>query len=160
MQIAVVEFARNICGLDTAHSVEMDPATPDPVIHLMHEQERVRDLGGTMRLGEYPCELDVNSLSFAAYGGSSLIRERHRHRYEFNNDYREMMRSRGMRMAGICPGRDLVEIIELEDHPWFVGVQFHPELKSRPVRPHPLFVGFIRAARDRAEDSDKKGGTV
>jgi len=160
MQIAVVEFARNICGLDTAHSVEMDSATPDPVIHLMHEQERVRDLGGTMRLGEYPCELDVNSLSFAAYGGSSLIRERHRHRYEFNNDYREMMRSRGMRMAGICPGRDLVEIIELEAHPWFVGVQFHPELKSRPVRPHPLFVGFIRAARDRAEDPDKKGGTV
>ncbi len=160
MQIGVVEFARNVCGLEYAHSVEMDPATPDPVIHLMPEQEGVRDLGGTMRLGEYPCELDVNSLSFAAYGGSPLIRERHRHRYEFNNDYREIMRTRGMRMAGICPGRDLVEIIELEDHPWFVGVQFHPELKSRPVRPHPLFVGFIGAARVRAGENDLKGGTI
>ncbi|MDO9508494.1 MAG: CTP synthase [Thermovirgaceae bacterium] len=158
MQIAVVEFARNVCGIASAHSVEMDPDTPDPVIHLMEEQHRVKNLGGTMRLGEYPCELDESSRSFEAYG-TSLIRERHRHRYEFNNDYRELMASAGMRMAGVCPGRDLVEIIELEGHPWFVGVQFHPELKSRPVRPHPLFTGFIKAARERAEDSDSREGS-
>ena len=153
MQIAVVEFARNVCSIASAHSVEMDPDTPDPVIHLMEEQQRVKDLGGTMRLGEYPCELLNGSLSMEAYG-TSMIHERHRHRYEFNNDYREKMSSAGMRMAGICPGRDLVEIIELEGHPWFVGVQFHPELKSRPVRPHPLFSGFIKAAKKRADDSD------
>lgn len=157
MQIAVVEFARNVCGISAAHSVEIDPETPDPVIHLMPEQEGLKDLGGTMRLGEYPCELDPSSLSFEAYGGESLVKERHRHRYEFNNDYRELMSSKGMRMAGVCPGRDLVEIIELVDHPWFVGVQFHPELKSRPVRPHPLFVGFIGAARERAQEKEKDG---
>lgn len=157
MQIAVVEFARSVCGISAAHSVEIDPETPDPVIHLMPEQEGLKDLGGTMRLGEYPCELDPSSLSFEAYGGESLVKERHRHRYEFNNDYRELMSSKGMRMAGVCPGRDLVEIIELVDHPWFVGVQFHPELKSRPVRPHPLFVGFIGAARKRAQEKEKEG---
>ncbi|MDD5515579.1 MAG: CTP synthase [Synergistales bacterium] len=157
MQIAVVEFARSVCGISAAHSVEIDPETPDPVIHLMPEQEGLKDLGGTMRLGEYPCELDPSSLSFEAYGGESLVKERHRHRYEFNNDYRELMSSKGMRMAGVCPGRDLVEIIELVDHPWFVGVQFHPELKSRPVRPHPLFVGFIGAARERAQEKEKDG---
>ena len=157
MQIAVVEFARNVCGISAAHSVEMDPKTPDPIIHLMPEQEGLKDLGGTMRLGEYPCELDPSSLSFEAYGGERLVKERHRHRYEFNNDYRELMSSKGMRMAGVCPGRDLVEIIELVDHPWFVGVQFHPELKSRPVRPHPLFVGFIGAARKRAQEKEKEG---
>jgi len=157
MQIAVVEFARNVCGISAAHSVEMDPKTPDPIIHLMPEQEGLKDLGGTMRLGEYPCELDPSSLSFEAYGGERLVKERHRHRYEFNNDYRELMSSKGMRMAGLCPGRDLVEIIEIEDHPWFVGVQFHPELKSRPVRPHPLFVGFIGAARKRAQEKEKEG---
>lgn len=157
MQIAVVEFARNVCGISAAHSVEIDPETPDPVIHLMPEQEGLKDLGGTMRLGEYPCELDPSSLSFEAYGGESLVKERHRHRYEFNNDYRELMSSKGMRMAGVCPGRNLVEIIELVDHPWFVGVQFHPELKSRPVRPHPLFVGFIGAARKRAQEKEKDG---
>ncbi|MDI9392482.1 MAG: CTP synthase [Synergistota bacterium] len=157
MQIAVVEFARNVCGISAAHSVEIDPETPDPVIHLMPEQEGLKDLGGTMRLGEYPCELDPSSLSFEAYGGESLVKERHRHRYEFNNDYRELMSSKGMRMAGVCPGRNLVEIIELVDHPWFVGVQFHPELKSRPVRPHPLFVGFIGAARKRAQEKEKEG---
>ena len=157
MQIAVVEFARSVCGISAAHSVEIDPETPDPVIHLMPEQEGLKDLGGTMRLGEYPCELDPSSLSFEAYGGENLVKERHRHRYEFNNDYRELMSSKGMRMAGVCPGRDLVEIIELVDHPWFVGVQFHPELKSRPVRPHPLFVGFIGAARERAQEKEKDG---
>ncbi|GAB6279955.1 MAG: CTP synthase [Thermovirga sp.] len=157
MQIAVVEFARNVCGIVSAHSVEMDPGTPDPVIHLMEEQHNVKNLGGTMRLGEYPCELDPASRSFEAYG-ADLIHERHRHRYEFNNDYREILASAGMRMAGTCPGRDLVEIIEIEGHPWFVGVQFHPELKSRPVRPHPLFTGFIKAARKRADDSDAKEG--
>ena len=157
MQIAVVEFARSVCGISAAHSVEIDPETPDPVIHLMPEQEGLKDLGGTMRLGEYPCELDPSSLSFEAYGGESLVKERHRHRYEFNNDYRELMSSKGMRMAGVCPGRDLVEIIELVDHPWFVGVQFHPELKSRPVRPHPLFVGFIGASRKRAQEKEKEG---
>jgi len=158
MQIAVVEFARNVCGITAAHSVEMDPGTPDPVIDLMEEQHNIKNLGGTMRLGEYPCELDPDSRSFEAYG-TDLIRERHRHRYEFNNNYRDIMASAGMRMAGVCPGRDLVEIIEIKGHPWFVGVQFHPELKSRPVRPHPLFTGFIKAARKRADDSDEKEGS-
>jgi len=154
MQIAVVEFARNVCGISAAHSVEMDPHTPDPIIHLMEEQHKVTCMGGTMRLGEYPCELDLSSRAFSAYG-EKQVGERHRHRYEFNNDYREILSTAGMKMAGICPGRDLVEIIELEGHPWFVGVQFHPELKSRPVRPHPLFVGFIEAARKRADSSDR-----
>jgi CTP synthase len=145
MQIAAIEFARNVCDIAGANSVEFDPGTPNPVIHLMDEQKNVVDLGGTMRLGLYPCELEEGTKVREAYG-EKLIYERHRHRYEFNNEYRERFESCGMQIAGICPGRDLVEIIELKDHPWYVGVQFHPEFKSRPVRPHPLFRGFVEAA--------------
>ncbi len=145
MQVAVVEFTRNVCGIAAAHSSEIDPATPNPVIHLMEEQRDVDCLGGTMRLGAYPCELVHGTLAHKAYG-KGQIQERHRHRYEFNNDYRDRLAEHGMRMAGLCPGRNLVEIVELENHPWFVGVQFHPEFLSRPVRPHPLFREFVAAS--------------
>lgn len=145
MQIAVVEFARNVCGIAAANSLEFDPGTPNPVIHLMDEQKKVTDKGGTMRLGLYPCELMEGTRVREAYG-THLIQERHRHRYEFNNDYRKRLGDAGLKTAGICPGRDLVEIVELEDHPWFVGVQFHPEFRSRPVRPHPLFTAFLASA--------------
>lgn len=156
MQIAVVEFARNVCGIPSAHSAEMDPNTLDPVITSGPREPGSKNTGGDMRLGLYPCELKPSSLSYDAYGGERVVEERHRHRYEFNNGYRKQLTSRGMRIAGICPERDLVEIIELEKHPWFVGVQFHPELKSRPIRPHPLFVGFIGAARKRAEENERE----
>ena len=149
MHVAVVEFARNVCGIAAAHSSEIDPGTPNPVIHLMEEQRRVSDLGGTMRLGGYACDLREGSISRRAYG-EPQIRERHRHRYEFNNDYRERFEKAGLRTAGVCAGRDLVEIVELESHPWFVGVQFHPEFTSRPVRPQPLFRDFVRAVAERA----------
>ncbi len=149
MHVAVVEFARNVCGIAAAHSSEIDPGTPNPVIHLMEEQRRVSDLGGTMRLGGYACELLEGSIARQAYG-EPQIRERHRHRYEFNNDYRERFEKAGLRPSGFCVGRDLVEIVELEDHPWFVGVQFHPEFTSRPVRPQPLFRDFVRAAVERS----------
>ncbi|MBL3593239.1 MAG: CTP synthase [Synergistaceae bacterium] len=148
MQVAVVEFARNVCSIVGAHSAEIDPGTPNPVIHLMEEQKGVADLGGTMRLGAYPCELVEGSLASAAYG-KKLIHERHRHRFEFNNDYRDRFEAMGLRVAGVCPGRNLVEIVELVDHPWFVGVQFHPEFKSRPVKPQPLFREFVAAALKR-----------
>jgi CTP synthase len=154
MQIAVVEFARNVCGIAAANSVEMDPGTPNPVIHLMDEQKNITDKGGTMRLGLYPCELMEGTRVREAYG-TEMVKERHRHRYEFNNDYRKRLQDAGMKMAGICPGRDLVEIVELEDHPWFVGVQFHPEFRSRPVRPHPLFRQFVAAAL-QIEPRDKE----
>ncbi len=149
MHVAVVEFARNVCGIAAAHSSEIDPGTPNPVIHLMEEQRRVSDLGGTMRLGGYACDLVEGSIARPAYGEAE-IRERHRHRYEFNNDYRERFEKAGLRPSGFCVGRDLVEIVELEDHPWFVGVQFHPEFTSRPVRPQPLFRDFVRAAVERS----------
>ncbi len=149
MHVAVVEFARNVCGIAAAHSSEIDPGTPNPVIHLMEEQRRVSDLGGTMRLGGYPCDLVEGSIARRAYGEAE-IRERHRHRYEFNNDYRERFEKAGLRPSGFCVGRDLVEIVELEDHPWFVGVQFHPEFTSRPARPQPLFRDFVRAAVERS----------
>ena len=149
MHVAVVEFARNVCGIAAAHSSEIDPGTPNPVIHLMEEQRRVSDLGGTMRLGGYACDLVEGSIARRAYGEAE-IRERHRHRYEFNNDYRERFEKAGLRPSGFCVGRDLVEIVELEDHPWFVGVQFHPEFTSRPVRPQPLFRDFVRAAVERS----------
>ena len=145
MQVAVVEFARNVCGIVGANSTEIDPATPNPVIHLMEEQKCVDELGGTMRLGSYPCELLEGSLARRAYG-RELVHERHRHRFEFNNDYRERLEAMGLRVAGVCSGRNLVEIVELADHPWFVGVQFHPEFTSRPVKSQPLFQSFIAAA--------------
>ena len=150
MQLAIVEFARHVVGLPEAHSIELMPDTPDPVIHLMADQKGVLDIGGTLRLGSYPCRLDPDSRAFELYG-EPLIHERHRHRYEFNNDFRAEMQVGGMRLAGLSPDGRLVEIIELPDHPWFVGAQFHPEFKSRPDRPHPLFYGFIKASVEKME---------
>lgn len=145
MQCAVIEFARNVLHLDKANSLEFDSDTPYPVITLMEEQKCVEDMGGTMRLGSYPCVLNPNSLAIKIYG-TETIHERHRHRYEFNNDFREEFEKNGMLIAGLSPDGCLVEIIELKDHPWFVATQFHPEFKSKPLQPHPLFVGFVSAA--------------
>ncbi|MBD5162882.1 MAG: CTP synthase [Oscillibacter sp.] len=147
MQMAVVEFARNAAGLAGAHSSELDPSTKYPVIDLMPDQADVTDKGGTMRLGSYPCVLAAGSRALAAYGREE-INERHRHRYEFSNDFRQALTEAGLALTGQSPDGRLVEIVELPDHPWFVGVQFHPELKSRPNRAHPLFREFIRAAKE------------
>ena len=156
MQMMVVEFARNVCKLPDAHSKEMNPATPHPVIHLMEEQENLSDLGGTMRLGAYPCDLVEGTKAAEAYG-QLKISERHRHRYEFNNAYRKRLENAGLKISGVCTERDLVEIIELPDKNWYIGEQFHGELKSRPIRPHPLFDGFINASvnymRNRAKEA-------
>lgn len=148
MQMAVVEFARHVCGLEDAHSSELNPRTQHPVIDLMPDQIGVTDKGGTMRLGSYPCCLAPGTLAEKIYGESE-IHERHRHRYEFNNAYREIMQAHGMVLSGLSPDGRLVEMIELQDHPWFVAGQFHPELKSRPNRAHPLFREFIRAAAEQ-----------
>lgn len=150
MQIAVIEYARNVLGLEKAHSTELDPNTPYGVINLMPEQADIDEMGGTMRLGLYPCKIAENTKAYEAYQ-DELIFERHRHRYEFNNEYREKMIEKGMILSGISPDERLVEIIELKDHPWFVGCQFHPEFKSRPNRPHPLFKNFIKAALEYKE---------
>ncbi len=152
MQCAAIEFSRNVLHLKGAHSTEMDPQTPYPVIDLMETQKNITDKGGTMRLGAYNCTLDQHSKSYAAYGVKN-IRERHRHRYEFNNAFRKDFEKNGMRLAGINPDEDLVEIIELEKHPWFVGVQFHPEYRSTVKRPHPLFVDFVKAALENKKGS-------
>jgi CTP synthase len=146
MQCAVVEFAQNVLGLVNANSTEFDPSTPDPVIDLMEEQKHVVEKGGTMRLGAYACELKKGSLAYEAYGKTKLIHERHRHRYEFNNTYQKQFTSQGMIASGINPDNQLVEIMEIKDHPWFLGTQFHPELRSTVQEPHPLFVQFIKAA--------------
>ncbi len=148
MQWAVVEFARHVCGLDGANTTEVDPHTPHPVISLLAEQRGVVAKGGTMRLGQYPCRLSPGSLAAEAYG-SLEVGERHRHRYEVNNAYRPILEKHGMRVTGIYPDQDLVEIIELPHHPWFLGTQFHGEYESRPNRVHPLYGAFIRAALDR-----------
>ncbi len=148
MQLMAVEFARNVVGFENANSTEFDETTEYPVISIMEGQKRVQDKGATMRLGSYPCDLpDESSVSYASYGCSS-INERHRHRYEFNNGYTEIMKNKGIRIAGVNSSLGLVEIIEVVDHPWMVGVQFHPEFKSRINRPHPLFLTFIKAAKD------------
>ena len=145
MQCAIIEFARNVCGLANANSSEFDPDTPHPVVHLMSEQENINYKGGTMRLGVYDCTLAPDSIVGRAYGQGE-IKERHRHRYEINNLYRPILEKNGMKLSGLSPDKSLVEIIEIPGHPWFVGCQFHPEYKSRPNRPHPLFVGLIKAA--------------
>ena len=147
MQIAVIEFARNVLGFADAHTSEIDPATTHPVIDLMPDQRDVELRGGTMRLGQYPCVLDIRSHAYEVYGEERIF-ERHRHRYEFNNDYRDQMESHGMLLAGISPDKHIVEMVELPDHPWFVACQFHPEFKSRPNRPHPLFAGLVKAAKE------------
>jgi len=143
--MAVVEFARNVAGLNNAHSSEFNEGTEYPVIDLMPEQKDIDEKGGTMRLGLYPCKIKEGSLAGRIYG-ESLIYERHRHRYEFNNEYRELLCDKGLVISGVSPSERLVEMIELPDHPWFIGVQFHPEFKSRPNRAHPLFKDFIRAS--------------
>ncbi|GAB2542109.1 CTP synthase [Gracilibacillus alcaliphilus] len=146
MQLATVEFARNVVGLEGANSFEIDPNTPYPIIDLLPEQKDVSDLGGTLRLGIYPCRLQDGTKTKEAYGNEDVIYERHRHRFEFNNEYREQMEAHGFVFSGTSPDHKLVETIELEDHPWFVASQFHPEFKSRPTRPQQLFNGFIGAA--------------
>ncbi len=145
MQCAVIEFARNVCGMKEANSYEFNQATEYPVIHLMPDQEKITDMGGTLRLGAYPCILEKSSLAHKAYGEIN-ISERHRHRYEFYNKFREQLTQAGLKLSGLSPDGRLVEIVELLDHPWFVAVQFHPELKSRPTRAHPLFRGLVKAA--------------
>ncbi len=148
MQLAVVEFARHVAGIARANSAEFDPSAP-AVIDLMPEQRGLRDKGATMRLGAYPCTLAPGSLAAEAYGATE-ISERHRHRYEVNNEYREQLEAKGLVLSGTSPDRSLVEMVELRNHPYFLGCQFHPELKSRPMTPHPLFVRFVRAAVERA----------
>jgi CTP synthase len=157
MHCATIEFARNVCGLQDAHSYEFYRDLKHPVIHLMADQENITELGGTMRLGAYPAIIDKDSFTYQAYGVEE-ISERHRHRYEFNNEYREMLTSAGLKLVGMSPDNKLVEIIEVPDHPWFVAVQFHPELKSRPTKAHPLFRDFVAAAvkynKNRVETSE------
>ncbi len=156
MQIAVIEFARNVAGLKDAHSSEFNEFTPDPVIYLMLEwfdertgatqrRDESSDKGATMRLGAYPCRITKDTLAYRAYGQEN-ISERHRHRYEFNNDFKTLLAEKGLIVSGSSPSGDLVEIVEIKDHPWFLGCQFHPEFKSRPMTPQPLFRDFIKAA--------------
>ena len=145
MQLAAVEFARNVCGLTGAHSSELDPNTPYPIINLLADQENVVEMGGTLRLGSYPCTLAEGSVAHKEYGEINIT-ERHRHRYEFNNFYRDRLSDKGMVLSGVSPDGKLVEIVEIPEHPWFVAGQFHPEFKSRPEKAHPLFAGFIKAS--------------
>ena len=148
MQMAVIEFARHVLGRADANSAEFSETTSYPVIALMPDQVNITDKGGTMRLGKYPCVLIDGTRSSELYGVPEIT-ERHRHRFEFNNECRVEMEAKGLKLAGLSPSGNLVEIVELPDHPWFVGVQFHPEFKSRPNRPHPLFFGFVRAAVEK-----------
>lgn len=150
MQLSIVEYARNVVGYNDAHSVELAPDTTHPVIDLMPDQNGVEDIGGTLRLGAYPCVLAEDSLAYKLYG-TQTIHERHRHRYEVNNDYRKVLIEHGMSLSGLSPDGRIVEMIELKDHPFFIGTQAHPELKSRPNRPHPLFRGFVEAALAKRE---------
>ncbi len=145
MQTMVIEFARNVCGLPQANSTEFDPATPDRVIYKLRELKGVDELGGTMRLGAYPCLLAENSFARQAYG-TREISERHRHRYEFNREYEAVLKQHGLRLTGETPDGVYVEICELPGHPWYLGCQFHPEFKSKPLEPHPLFRAFVGAA--------------
>ena len=145
MQLTIVEFARNVIGLKDAHSHEFSTSTTNPVIHIMPDKEGITNLGGTLRLGSYPCILDENSKALQLYG-SKTIEERHRHRYEVNNQYRDVLQEYGMLLSGFSPDGRIVEMIEIPDHPWFIGTQAHPEFKSRPNKPHPLFKGFMAAA--------------
>jgi CTP synthase len=155
MQTMVIEYARNVCGLAQADSTEFDPATPHRVIFKLRELKGIDELGGTMRLGAWPCMLKEGSFAERAYG-TREISERHRHRYEFNREYEEVLTAAGLRITGETPDQTYVEICEIPDHPWFLGCQFHPEFKSKPLEPHPLFRAFIGAAyehrRRRVQD--------
>jgi len=145
MQCAVIDFARNVCKLEKANSTEFNNKTKYPVISLLDEQKKVKSVGGTMRLGAYSCQLKKGTLSYKAYNKKNIY-ERHRHRYEFNNKYLKLMQSKGLRITGLHKAKNLIEIIELKNHPWFVASQFHPEFKSKPDKAHPLFVNFVKAA--------------
>ena len=149
MQLSIVEFARDVVGYSDAHSAELDPSTVHPVIHVMPDQNGIEDIGGTLRLGSYPCVLNKESKAYQLYG-EETIHERHRHRYEVNNDYRTVLQENGMMLSGISPDGRIVEMIEIPSHPWFIATQAHPELKSRPNRPHPLFRGFVEASLKKA----------
>jgi len=151
MQCAVIELARNVCGLTRAHSTEFNKTTPFPVISLLEEQKQVKDMGGTMRLGSYPCSVKKGTKTYKAYGRES-IHERHRHRYEFNNKYKVKLETNGLIVSGSSPNGRLVEIIELSGHPWFIGCQFHPEFKSKPDEAHPLFRDFVKASLQHKVD--------
>ena len=154
LQVAVIEFARNVLGLTGANSTEFDPQTPYPVIDLMPTQRQVADKGGTMRLGNWVCCLTPGTRAYEAYG-EAIVFERHRHRYEFNNEYRKRMEAHGVKVSGRSADNSLVEIIELAHHPWFVASQFHPEFKSRPTRPHPLFRDFVGACLQGEEEKQR-----
>ena len=148
MQLAVIEFARHAVGIEDAHSAELSTTTTNPVINLMPEQADVEEKGGTMRLGVYPCKVLEGTKAMEAYG-SNLIYERHRHRYEFNNIYRQQLENKGLVISGVSPDDRLVEIVEIPSHKWYVACQFHPEFKSRPTKSHPLFHDFIRATMEK-----------
>jgi CTP synthase len=157
MQCAVIEWARHQAGLEGATSAELDRATPHPVIHLLPEQQDVVDLGGTMRLGVYPCRLTAGTMAQRLYG-EEVVYERHRHRYEFNNAYRSLFLESGYEISGTSPDGRLVELIELKEHPFFTACQFHPEFLSRPGKPHPLFRGLIEAAQQRRGEVAARNG--
>ena len=152
MQLTIVEFVRNVVGYPDANSSEFNPSSSHQVIHIMPDQNGVTDLGGTLRLGSYPCVLDKSSKAYQLYG-TDHINERHRHRYEVNNDYRKVLTDHGMLLSGLSPDGHIVEMIELPDHPWFIGTQAHPEFKSRPNKAHPLFLGFVGAAIAHSEEA-------
>ncbi|HAG91619.1 MAG TPA: hypothetical protein DCL41_07090, partial [Bdellovibrionales bacterium] len=160
MQLAAIEFARNACGVKDATSREFvsskSRGARNLVIDLMEEQKGLKEMGGTMRLGAYPCDLKKSSRVSEAYGENRIF-ERHRHRYEFNNQFRGLLEKHGLTLSGICKERDLVEIIEISEHPWFVGVQFHPEFKSRPLNPHPLFREFVKSSLQHGKSVPKTG---
>ena len=145
MQMAVIEYSRNVAGLPEANSTEMNDQTQHPVVNLMEEQKNVTDKGGTMRLGAWKCEIKPDTLAYEIYG-QTMISERHRHRYEFNSAYLDILQKAGLKASGVNPDTGLVEIVEIEDHPFFIGVQYHPEYKSTVANPHPLFVNFVAAA--------------
>ena len=145
--MTVVEYARNVLGIKEANSLEFDENVKEPVIHIMEEQKAIMKKGGTMRLGAYDCKLEEGSLAKEVYGKAE-ISERHRHRYEYNNAYREALENAGLKCSGLSPDGSLVEIVEIKDHPYFIAAQFHPELKSRPNNPAPLFVGLVKAAKN------------
>jgi len=158
MQTACIEFARNVCGLEQANSSEFDPATPHRVIYKLRELRGVEELGGTMRLGAWACRLEAGSLAQRAYGQTE-ISERHRHRYEFNREYESMLTAGGLRISGSTPDGTYVEIVELPGHPFFLGCQFHPEFKSKPLEPHPLFTAFVEASYENRRNRLEKRGS-
>ena len=153
MQCAVIEYARNVCGWENAHSTEFDEQSEYPIIDIMPDQKDIENMGGTMRLGKYTCQVEKGSNAEKAYG-ALVVEERHRHRYEVNNNLRYKLTEHGLKLSGLNPERDLVEIVEIEDHPWFVGVQFHPELRSTVNNPQPLFVDFVKASLKYAKDNE------